>query len=88
MVALLDVLLLTPCLTPTNEVKFTDGSREKYQANLIANNMYAQVDDDGNQFQILEEIVDHHKDNSTVPISEGMIQSANGNEKPKNTTRG
>ena len=50
------------------DIKFTDGSIEKYQANIIAENMDAQVDDKGHQFQIIEEIVD-----SAIPISEGMI---------------
>ena len=45
--------------------------------------MHTQVNDEGNQFQILEEIVDHHKNHNAVPISDGMIQSTNGMEKPK-----
>ena len=28
------------------EVEFTDGTHERYQANVIAENMYAQVDDE------------------------------------------
>jgi hypothetical protein len=35
------------------EVKFTDGTTERYAANVIASNMYAQVDDKGNTFQLL-----------------------------------
>jgi len=70
------------------DVEFTDGSREKYQANVIAENMFAQVDDEGNQFLVFQEICDHRKDNSAIPISEGMVRSANGSEKPKVTTRG
>jgi hypothetical protein len=31
-------------------VEFTDGTIDKYQANVIAENMFAQVDDEGNQF--------------------------------------
>ena len=57
------------------EVEFTDGSREKYQANIIAENMFAQVDSKGNQY-------------STIPISDGMVRSSNGTLKPKVTTRG
>jgi hypothetical protein len=30
------------------KIEFTDGTHEKYQANVIAENMYAQVDDEGN----------------------------------------
>ena len=70
------------------EVEFTDGSREKYQANIIAENMFAQVDSEGNQYLLLKEITDHKHDNSAIPISEGMVRSSNGTMKPKVTTRG
>ena len=70
------------------EIEFTDGSREKYMANIIAENIFAQVNNKGHQFQIIDEITDHHKDNSVVPISDGMIQNASGMAKPKKTTRG
>jgi hypothetical protein len=42
----------------------------------------------GQQYQILDEIIDHRKDNTAVPISEGMIQGPNGEMKPKITTQG
>ena len=70
------------------EVEFTDGAIERYQANIIAENMFAQVDDEGNQFLLLKEITDHWKDHTAIPISEGTIQSANGSQKLKVTTRG
>ena len=61
---------------------------KKYQANIIAENMYAQVDEEGCQYLVLKEIVDHKKDNTAVPISDGMIRSANGEMKPKKMMRG
>jgi len=70
------------------EVEFTDGTHEKYQANIIAENMYAQVDDEGNEFLLLDEITDHKSDDSAIQIADGTVRSANGMEKPKRTTRG
>jgi len=70
------------------EVQFTDGTVEKYTANVIADNMYAQIDDEGNTFQLLHEIMDHKKDGTAIDIADGMITSANGNVKPKVTTAG
>jgi ribosomal protein L31E len=70
------------------EVEFTDGMHEKYQANVIAENMYAQVNDEGNEFLLLDEITDHRSDGSAIQIADGTIRSANGSEKPKKTTRG
>ena len=54
----------------------------------MAENMYAQVDDEGLQYLLLQEITDHRKGNSVVPISEGTVRSANGTERPKVTTQG
>jgi hypothetical protein len=34
--------------------------------------MYAQVDDEGNTFQLLSEIVDHKKDRTAIDVSDGM----------------
>jgi hypothetical protein len=70
------------------EIEFTDGTNEKYQVNIIAENMFAQVDSKGNQYLLLQEITDHKKDNSTIPISDGKISSANRQSKPKITTKG
>jgi hypothetical protein len=67
------------------KIKFTDGTHEKYQANVIEN-MLAQVDTEGNQFLLLQEITDHKRYNSAIPMSEGMIHGANGQPKPKITT--
>ena len=50
--------------------------------------MYAQVDSEGNQYLLLQEITDHQSDNSAIPISEGTVRRANGSQKPKKTTQG
>jgi len=60
------------------EVEFTDGSHDKYQADIIAKNMFAQVDDEGHQFLLLDEIADHCKDNTAVHILAGTVQNAKG----------
>ncbi|KAI2501269.1 Reverse transcriptase (RNA-dependent DNA polymerase) [Fragilaria crotonensis] len=69
-------------------VEFTDGSTENYFANVIAECMYAQVDSEGNQYQLLSEITDHRSDNSAIQIADGFTTSRNGNRIPKPTTRG
>ena len=38
------------------DIEFTDGTQDNYTANLIAENLYAQVYDEGHQFQLLAEI--------------------------------
>jgi hypothetical protein len=74
--------------TQEYEIEFTNGTHEKYQANVIAKNTVAQVDSKGNQFLLLQEITDHKKDNSAILISDGTIHGANGQEQPKITTGG
>ena len=69
-------------------IKFTDGSSENYFANVIAECMYAQIDSEGNQCQLLSEITDHRSDKSVTPIDNGFITSRNGNQVPKTTTQG
>ena len=69
-------------------IEFTDGSTENYFANVIAECMYAQVDAEGNQFQLLSEITDHRSDNLAIRIDDGFVTSRNGNRVPKPTTRG
>ena len=41
------------------DVQFLDGRVETYAANIIAENIYSQLDDEGNRFLLLEEIMDH-----------------------------
>ena len=51
------------------DVEFTDGSIEKYASNIIAENMFAQVDDEGRDSLIMKDIVDQKKDHTAIPIS-------------------
>jgi hypothetical protein len=70
------------------EVEFTDGTIERYATNVIAENMCAQVNDEGNMFQLLDEIMYHKKDNTVIDIANGTVTTSSGNVKPKMTTQG
>jgi hypothetical protein len=41
--------------------------------------MYAQVNDEGNMFQLLDEIMDHKKDNTAIDIENGTVTMSSGN---------
>mgnify|MGYP003334491099 CR=1 FL=1 len=43
-------------------VEFMDGHEETMAANLIAEHLFSQVDDDGNCQVLLDEIIDHRVD--------------------------
>ena len=52
--------------TSLYDVEFNDGRVESFTANLIAEHIYEQLDDIGNHFHLIEEIIDHRKDKSAV----------------------
>jgi hypothetical protein len=62
-------------------VEWKDGQNEELMANIIADNLFAQVYSEGNQFVLLADIIDHRKieeavsgDNSYVTMDSGMKQ--------------
>lgn len=69
-------------------VEFPDQSRERYMANTIAENLYSQVDDEGNQFRLLEEIVDHRTTDEALAGEDCFRTLKNGTKVPHKTTKG
>lgn len=71
------------------EVEFSDGHVAEYATNVIAENMFAMVDDEGYETTILKEIIGHKCDASqAVTQQEAWITSHNGNRVPHYTTKG
>ncbi|GFH49007.1 hypothetical protein CTEN210_05483 [Chaetoceros tenuissimus] len=73
--------------TALYQVEFPSGLTENIQANIIAENMFAQVDREGRHQQVLKEISDHSWDHTAIPRWDGYIKSKSGMV-PKKTTRG
>jgi hypothetical protein len=69
------------------EVSFPDGSTDNYAANVIAENMYAQVDKEGRQFNTFDELVDHRQDKTAVTADNAYV-TINGKRHHKRTTQG
>ena len=61
---------------------------DNYYANVIAENMFAQVDTEGKQYLLMNEIIDHRADDSALRGTDGFVTIRNGNRVPKKTTRG
>jgi hypothetical protein len=76
--------------TRVYEVQFPDGHLEEYAANVIAESLYSQLDNEGNQFLLLQEIVDHKKDAQALSKDDMWIQGTggSGNRHMKKTTKG
>jgi hypothetical protein len=70
------------------EVEYQDGHKAALAANAIAENMFAQVDDEGNRHVLFDEIVDHRTDGSEVKQQDAFVTASTGNKRRKETTKG
>lgn len=70
------------------EIEYDDGTTDRYYANIIAENLYSQVDSEGNRHLVFKEMVDHKSDGSAIIKQDGYTISKNGNKVSKKTTRG
>jgi hypothetical protein len=68
-------------------VQFPDGMEQIYSANLLAENMIAQCDEEGSQFILLDGIVDHKSDENAISKEEGYFYH-NDRRYRKKTTKG
>ncbi|KAI2511653.1 Reverse transcriptase (RNA-dependent DNA polymerase) [Fragilaria crotonensis] len=70
------------------EVEFPDGSTEAITANLIAENILSQVDDEGRSYAVMSEIVDHRTNGHALSKDEWFVEDKRGRRHPRITTRG
>jgi hypothetical protein len=71
--------------TRAYQVEFDDGELAAYSANVIAENMYAQCDEFGNQYRLMEELIDHRTDGRAVKIADQFITIRGREHKRKMT---
>ncbi len=69
-------------------MEFPDGSIEAIAANLIAENMLSQVDDEGRSYSVLSEIVDHPTNGHAISKDDGFVEDWYGKRHPRITTHG
>ena len=70
------------------ECVFDDGTLYRYTANVIAENIFAQCDDEGRRHAVLYKITDHKQDGNAVHITKGYVTNRRGVKIPKTTTKG
>jgi hypothetical protein len=70
------------------KVEFPGGTVKALQANLIAENMFSQIDSKGRSYAILKEIVDHRTSGHALSKDDGFFIGKGGRQYPKMTTRG
>ena len=74
--------------TATYAVTFPDDSVQHFGANIIAQNIYNQIDDHGNCLRMIESIVDHKKSSAAVTRDNMFIQTASGQRRLRRSTAG
>jgi hypothetical protein len=74
--------------THVHEVHFPDGRTEELAVNVIAEAVNAQCDADGNQYVLLDVIVDYHMDPSMAVARNNQVTVIDGKKIVKRSTRG
>ena len=70
------------------DLEFEDGTVMEYRANVILENLMSQVDEEGRQYRLIDEIVDHRREADAIPVEEAFFTHTNGRKYRKKTTRG
>ena len=71
------------------EVELADGRIKEYGANIIAENMLAQIDSDGFSLSLMEGIIDSRRDDSVaIPKTDKYITTSRGQRRLRKTTAG
>ena len=73
--------------TRSYEVEFPDGDVAEFTANVIAENMFLQCDDAGNQYRLISGIMDHKSNHKAVSKSNQYVV-IRGRQFPRKTTVG
>ena len=69
-------------------IEFEDGTSDRLMENIIARNIFSQVDAEGKRYTAIKEIVDHRKNRHTIDRDDGMIWTWSGQLRNKITTAG
>ena len=70
------------------EVEFTDGEKASLAANYIAENLFAQVDDEGNRQDLMNEIIDYQTNGTELKQQDAFITTKTGTKCRRETTKG
>ena len=70
------------------EVEYLDGHRAAMTANVIAENIFSQVDEEGYRHVLLDEIIDHRALDDRVSKEKGFITTSAGVKRRVQTTKG
>ena len=67
------------------DVDFSDGEIKECSANVIAENIHSQLNEDGRNIQILDSILDHRKD-SNFDKTDVRLRTKSGQQRLRSAT--
>lgn len=70
------------------DVQFEDGRIQKYAANIIAQNVLEQVDNEGNYAERIEAVLDHRRQGNAVSKGKMYVTMRDGRKKLRQSTAG
>ena len=70
------------------EVEYQDGTKASLVANYIAENLFAQVDQEGNRHVLLDELIDYRVNGREVKLQDAFITTGTGTRRRRETTIG
>ena len=70
------------------DVMFPDGNIQQYSTNVIAENIYSQVDDEGHRYLSIDEIIDVKKDESAIEKGDAFTVDKQWNKVTKTYNKG
>ena len=70
------------------EVEFADGEKASLAANYIAENLFAQIDDEGNFQVLMNEIIDYRTNGTELKQQDAFITTKMGTKRKRETTNG
>ena len=71
-----------------HKVEFPDGHKASLAANAIAENLFSQIDDEGNRDVMLDEIIGHRTNGKELKQQEAFVTNKSGARRRKETTIG
>jgi hypothetical protein len=74
--------------TVVYDVEFSDGTIREYSSNLIAQNMIAQINEDGFSKTLMEGIVDFRREGAALTHQEAYVTMRHGQRRLRKTTQG
>ena len=74
--------------TAVYNIETPDGNIHEYTANVIAQNLWNQVDDDGYNYNSLYEVIGHRRNDDAISQEAGFFETSNGIRRKVITTKG